>query len=69
MVNYDIFIGYVLMIANFFASIDAHGRLIEPVARSSAWRQNPVLFPIFYNVRHYLHFFNSYNSKLNMHVE
>lgn len=25
--------------------INAHGRLLVPPARSSAWRENPILFP------------------------
>lgn len=29
--------------------ISAHGRLIDPPARSTAWREKPSLFPAYYN--------------------
>jgi len=29
--------------------INAHGRLVDPPARSTAWREKPSLFPAYYN--------------------
>jgi hypothetical protein len=38
----------ILFLSCFFDIIDAHGRLLEPAARSSAWRTDPS-YPTYYN--------------------
>lgn len=42
-----IFIGLFLMLK--IVEIKAHGRLLNPPARSSAWREDSVRFPINYD--------------------
>lgn len=37
------------VVFNFITEINGHARLMMPIARSSAWRQNPIIFPTFYN--------------------
>lgn len=32
-----------------FVGINSHGLLLVPAARSSAWRQDPLKFPSYYN--------------------
>lgn len=32
-----------------FIQVNCHGRLLVPPARSSAWREDPIKFPINYN--------------------
>jgi hypothetical protein len=39
----------VLLISCLVAGISGHGRLLDPPARSSAWREDPVRFPMYYD--------------------
>jgi hypothetical protein len=39
----------VLSTVLLLKEINAHGRLVVPPARSTAWRENPSLFPAYYN--------------------
>ena len=39
----------VLSIFVLLKEANAHGRLIDPPARSTAWREKPNLFPAYYN--------------------
>lgn len=39
----------ILFISCLVAGISGHGRLLDPPARSSAWREDPVRFPMFYD--------------------
>ena len=39
----------ILLISCLVAGISGHGRLLDPPARSSAWREDPVRFPMFYD--------------------
>lgn len=43
-----IFIYLLFAITNLIIGISCHARLLVPISRSSAWRQNPILFPTFY---------------------
>jgi hypothetical protein len=39
----------LLLIIFYFDLVNCHGRLLVPPARSSAWREDPIRFPIYYD--------------------
>ncbi len=39
----------LVCLVSFLRQADSHGRLLNPPARSSAWRESPSLFPAYYN--------------------
>ena len=39
-----IFLAFILALSGFAEIVDAHGRLMVPPARSSAWREDPLRF-------------------------
>jgi hypothetical protein len=46
--NFFIISNFLTLII-FIIKVNGHARLLKPISRSSAWRQNPILFPTFYN--------------------
>jgi hypothetical protein len=43
------FLLFLLLLCLKVFLIECHGRLIEPPARSSAWRENPFIYPKYYD--------------------
>ncbi len=39
----------ILVLGNLIARSEAHGRLLVPPARSSAWREDPARFPSYFD--------------------
>ena len=39
----------ILVLGNMIARSEAHGRLLVPPARSSAWREDPARFPSYFD--------------------
>ncbi len=49
---------FFIFLSNYFEYVNAHGRLFDPVARSSAWRKDKS-FPAYYNDMVYEYFLYS----------